>query len=365
MIIAGFIFAELAKHLNSFRLVGVGILCWSLGAVLTGATNSYAMLVVARTIVGCGEAPLLTLTFTFVDDVAPAGAATLWFGVLGVAPVLGAAAGYVLAEPLVAGLGWRGAFFLEAGLAALPAAFALLMPPVHLNLAAKAEAGAGAEVPGEGRAEQRLRLRLQPPSPPGALQLAAEFEGGGAAEGRDGAGGGIGRGACSRAASRSGGVGAAAQAPSSASRVEVEVGVEAGSGAGHYWRLDGGPPPPLPPPASSDDPHRPGPPAAASPRDLTAVQRPSPPPWDPGSSPGPGSGSGPGYSPGSAPGLDYGSGSRAAKWVIGLTSFWGPKAMKEMFSLTGSGPELVIGAITVGSGLAGTLAGGTKSGPVP
>ena len=61
-----------------------------------------------------GEAPLLTLTFTFVDDVAPPAAKTLWFGVLGVFPTLGVAAGFVAAEPLVAGLGgWRGPFYLE------------------------------------------------------------------------------------------------------------------------------------------------------------------------------------------------------------------------------------------------------------
>lgn len=62
--------------------------------------------------VSTGEAPLLTLTFTFVDDFAPPASKSLWFGVLGLFPVLGTAAGYVLADPLTAGLGWRGAFFL-------------------------------------------------------------------------------------------------------------------------------------------------------------------------------------------------------------------------------------------------------------
>ncbi|KAG2425131.1 hypothetical protein HYH02_015075 [Chlamydomonas schloesseri] len=153
LVVAGFGFAEAARSCNAFRLMGVGMAVWAAGAVLTGAAGSYGMLVVARTVVGCGEAPLLTLTFTFVDDVAPAASKTLWFGVLGVFPTLGVAAGFVAAEPLVAGLGgWRGPFFLEAGLAVPLVLFCLLMPPVHLDMGAGAGAGpsSGGTVGGAG-----------------------------------------------------------------------------------------------------------------------------------------------------------------------------------------------------------------------
>lgn len=234
--IFSFVFSELALTYNSFRLIGAGILAWSVGAAMTGAATSYAMLIVARIIVGAGresmpcwwhtqtsagpstcfmgshthhtctcdllhapytlrpvcarkgshlvvaahiwwhalyvgttqanqrtwsaqhdctprplsptrppchhrhalpthsparpsahpstttttchplsasppahpptdatmsvagEAPLLTLTFTFVDEVAPLARKSLWFGVLGTFPSLGIALGYVLAE---------------------------------------------------------------------------------------------------------------------------------------------------------------------------------------------------------------------------------------------------------------------------
>ncbi len=53
--VASLAFAELAKHWNGFRLIGVGMALWAAGCVLTGAAQAYGMLVVARVVVGCGE----------------------------------------------------------------------------------------------------------------------------------------------------------------------------------------------------------------------------------------------------------------------------------------------------------------------
>lgn len=53
--VASLAFAELAKHWNGFRLIGVGMALWAAGCVLTGAAQAYGMLVAARVVVGCGE----------------------------------------------------------------------------------------------------------------------------------------------------------------------------------------------------------------------------------------------------------------------------------------------------------------------
>ncbi len=55
MTIAGFIFSHLSVFFNSFQLIGVGMLLWTIGVVLTGITTSYGMLIAARIMAGCGK----------------------------------------------------------------------------------------------------------------------------------------------------------------------------------------------------------------------------------------------------------------------------------------------------------------------
>ncbi|PNH07653.1 putative sphingolipid transporter spinster 1 [Tetrabaena socialis] len=254
---ASLIFAQAAGWFNGFRLVGVGMVCWAAGSVLTGAAASFGMLAVARTVVGCGEAPLLTITFTFLDDVAPPARKTLWFGVLGLFPVLGSAAGYVLADPLTAALGWRGTFYLQLQ----------LQQQQH---AAGPDATSYGSMP-------------YPPAEGGGAYGDAPYD---APEGGPHGGGG------------------GAAAPSA---VQQQQRRRHAAGALAGLRRTG--------------------------RDVAQLFR---------------------YPACCLNNFGY----APVQWIIGMVSFWGPKAIKEMFSLQGSGPELVIGAIVVVTGIVGTLAGG-------
>ncbi|KAG2486352.1 hypothetical protein HYH03_014933 [Edaphochlamys debaryana] len=410
MVVSSFLFAALASRFNSFRLIGAGLAAWALGAALTGAAAEYGMLAVARTLTGCGEAPLLTLTFTFVDDVAPPARKTLWFACLGLFPVLGSALGYVLAEPLTQALGWRGAFWLLAGCGLPLAGAALALPPVHL-----AAVGGGAGGRGRGRAQRGRAAGAQPGPGPG--EEAGEQAAYGLLEGGPGAGG-AGAGAGAHASPSllrhrpaplelvgvgvPGSPGSSGPAPSHTPALSQGQSGQRGRGGGgggsrgsgggegceglrtpltggmanssHAPSADLGP--------SSGAGGRRTPPSAASgpacPPGSSHALTPRPHHSDAGEG---GAGAGAGGPPvrgwrcvlrrwRSAAAAGAGAllrhpacclnnfGYAPVQWVFGLVSFWGPKALKEMYGMSGSGPELVIGAVTVASGLAGTLLGG-------
>lgn len=47
--------------------------------------------------------------------------------------------------------------------------------------------------------------------------------------------------------------------------------------------------------------------------------------------------------------------------VLGMYSYWGPRAITYMFALFGSQADLLFGSLTVGTGILGTLAGAFPS----
>ncbi|GAX76552.1 hypothetical protein CEUSTIGMA_g3998.t1 [Chlamydomonas eustigma] len=122
LIIASFVFASLAQTLNEMRLLGWGMLGWAVGVMLTGLSNSFVMMLFARVLAGSGGGSVMTLTFPFIDDIAPAKHKTLWFGVLALAQPVGIALGYIAIAYIAAVTNWRMAFFTEVSL-----------PPVGLS----------------------------------------------------------------------------------------------------------------------------------------------------------------------------------------------------------------------------------------
>ena len=54
LFVFSFVFSELVKDFNAFRLVGCGMLIWAAGLFISAFAQSYAMLVIGRMIVGAG-----------------------------------------------------------------------------------------------------------------------------------------------------------------------------------------------------------------------------------------------------------------------------------------------------------------------
>ena len=55
----------------------------------------------------------MSLSFPFIDDVAPAKHKTLWFGILGLTQPVGIALGYIAIGQVATASSWRASFFVE------------------------------------------------------------------------------------------------------------------------------------------------------------------------------------------------------------------------------------------------------------
>jgi ACS family glucarate transporter-like MFS transporter len=106
-------FGILADKRGSRLALPLAIIVWSLGAGLTGASVGFGTLIVARLLLGAGEAPVFPAGNTVVREWAPAKERGVFTGTLNAGTVVGPAIGAVVAAYLVFGLGWRGSFFVE------------------------------------------------------------------------------------------------------------------------------------------------------------------------------------------------------------------------------------------------------------
>ena len=91
----------------------VAIVVWSVGAGATGLTFGLGSLVVARLIMGAGEAPSFPVGNIVVREWAPSKDRGLFTGMLNAGTVVGPAIGAVVAGYLIISLGWRGSFIVE------------------------------------------------------------------------------------------------------------------------------------------------------------------------------------------------------------------------------------------------------------
>ncbi|KAK9823059.1 hypothetical protein WJX81_005352 [Elliptochloris bilobata] len=132
LMLACTVLSKLTAYFSPFRLVGVGMAMWVLGAVLTGACQNYGSLMFARIFMGAGEASLMTLSGPFVDDVAPPKQKAFWFSLLSLFPNLGVAAGYMYGNA-VAAIGWRACFWIEAAFGFPVALLFLFAPAIDLR----------------------------------------------------------------------------------------------------------------------------------------------------------------------------------------------------------------------------------------
>jgi len=105
-------FGLMADRVNRARLIAAGIIFWSLATFLTGMASTFAMLLVARALVGTGEAVYAPAAQSMISGAFPEATRARAQAVFAAGMLAGATAGLALGEMLGEKFGWRPAFFL-------------------------------------------------------------------------------------------------------------------------------------------------------------------------------------------------------------------------------------------------------------
>ncbi|KAH7300834.1 hypothetical protein KP509_24G080900 [Ceratopteris richardii] len=114
LLIASPIFAHLSKVASPFKLIGVGLLVWTLATAGCGFSVEFWTITIARMLVGVGEASFVSLAAPFVIDNAPQNKRTAWLSYFYMCIPVGYALGYVYGGMVGGYLHWRVAFWGEA-----------------------------------------------------------------------------------------------------------------------------------------------------------------------------------------------------------------------------------------------------------
>ncbi|KAK7363029.1 hypothetical protein VNO77_05158 [Canavalia gladiata] len=133
LLLASPIFASLAKSVNPFRLIGVGLSVWTLATLGCGFSFNFWSIAVCRMFVGVGEASFISLAAPFIDDNAPVAKKTAWLAIFFMCIPAGYAVGYVYGGLVGNHFGWRYAFWVEAILMFPFAIMGFVMKPLQLK----------------------------------------------------------------------------------------------------------------------------------------------------------------------------------------------------------------------------------------
>jgi predicted MFS family arabinose efflux permease len=157
--IASPIFGSLADKAPRKVLIAAGVALWSLATAAAALATGFWSLLLARSLVGVGEAAYATLAPPLLSDFFPPERRNRVLTIFYVAIPVGAAAGFVLGGLVGQAFGWRAAF-LVAGLPGLLAALACLRIQDPGRGAFDGPAAQSAPPPGWGAA---LRALLRNP----------------------------------------------------------------------------------------------------------------------------------------------------------------------------------------------------------
>jgi MFS family permease len=121
------VFGRLGDRVNRARLAAGGLAVWSIATMLSGVAASYRMLLMARTLVGVGEASFGTVSPGLLSDYVTRERRGRTLSLFYLAIPVGSALGYVLGGQLGQAFGWQRAFLLVG----LPGLF-LALPLYYL-----------------------------------------------------------------------------------------------------------------------------------------------------------------------------------------------------------------------------------------
>jgi MFS family permease len=111
---------------NRLPLVSTGVFVWSAATVASGLAPTYGWLLLARAVIGIGEASYAVVTPSLLSDCYPAERRARVLGVFYAAIPIGSALGYIVGGLIGEAYGWRAAFFV-AGAPGAALAFLLLL----------------------------------------------------------------------------------------------------------------------------------------------------------------------------------------------------------------------------------------------
>jgi len=131
------IFGSLGDRLPRKGLIAAGVLVWSAATIGSGLAAGLASLVLARALVGIGEASYATLAPTIIDDVTPPNRKGRALAIFYSAIPIGGALGYLVGGFVEKHWGWRSAFFVAGGPGILLALVCLLIAEPERKLSAE------------------------------------------------------------------------------------------------------------------------------------------------------------------------------------------------------------------------------------
>jgi MFS family permease len=123
-------------------LLGIGLIVWSVSQAAGGFASTFGYFVVARLILGIGEAPQFPSAARVVGNWFPPASRGTPTGIFNSASPLGIALAPLVLSPLIAALNWRWAFFVTgaAGLIVAVVWIALYRDPVKSRMTAQERA---------------------------------------------------------------------------------------------------------------------------------------------------------------------------------------------------------------------------------
>ncbi len=119
------VFGALGDRGSRTRLIGTGVFIWSVATALGGLAWGFVSLLVARALVGVGEAAYGTISPSLLADYFPRRYRGRVFSIFFAAIPVGTALGYVIGGLLDVHFGWRSAFFFVGAPGLVLAALAL------------------------------------------------------------------------------------------------------------------------------------------------------------------------------------------------------------------------------------------------
>jgi MFS transporter, Spinster family, sphingosine-1-phosphate transporter len=161
------LFGRLGDRGSRPRPIAIGVFLWSLATGLSGLARSYAQLLIARAVVGIGEAAYGTIAPSLLADFFRRSTRGRAFAVFNMAIPVGAALGYIVGGVMRQHFSWHAAFYVAGIPGVILAAWILRLPDPPRG--AQEDEPAQSRPPGAGgdTAERSwtvyLRLLRQPP----------------------------------------------------------------------------------------------------------------------------------------------------------------------------------------------------------
>ena len=117
--IMGLFMGTLADKYNRPRLIGFGVLIWSVFTALTGAAKGFISMAIPRAFIGVGESILTPTSMSMLSDSFPANRMGFAAGVYYMGVPIGVGISLLIVGFLGEPLGWRNCFYILGGIGAV------------------------------------------------------------------------------------------------------------------------------------------------------------------------------------------------------------------------------------------------------